>query len=63
MTEQEKQDANQLYNEIDKCVTNLVDSRLSHSIVDENAAICHMESLMVKTQQFLKYLTENNNGR
>lgn len=52
-----------LYNDIDKCITNLVSARINKDVFTEGRALFTMESLMVATLQELScihdFLTTN----
>lgn len=50
---QTREDAKSLYDEISDCIDRLVKSRLSKNGIGESNALQQMESLMVKTEQFL----------
>lgn len=54
--EQIKADRDELYNNIDECISQIVRARLSHDREAEGKALFWMETLMVQTQQFLAYL-------
>lgn len=51
---QTREDAKSLYDEISDCIDSLVKSRLSKNGIRESNALQQMESIMVKTQQFLQ---------
>lgn len=51
---QTREDAKSLYDEISNCIDRLVKSRLSKNGIGESNALQQMESIMVKTQQFLQ---------
>lgn len=51
--EHTRNDAKDLYNEISACIGNLVKGRLDKNGIIESNALAQMESLMVKTEQFL----------
>lgn len=51
--EHTRNDAKDLYNEISACIGNLVKGRLDKNGIRESNALAQMESLMVKTEQFL----------
>lgn len=51
---QTRKDAKSLYDEISDCIDSLVKSRLSKNGIGESNALQQMESIMVKTQQFLQ---------
>lgn len=51
--EHTRNDAKDLYNEISECIGNLVKGRLDKNGIRESNALAQMESLMVKTEQFL----------
>lgn len=55
---QTREDAKSLYNEISDCIDRLIKSRLSKNGIGESNALQQMESIMVKTQQFLTYINE-----
>ena len=48
-----RNEARDLYNEISACIGNLVKGRLDKNGIRESNALAQMESLMVKTEQFL----------
>lgn len=47
-----------LYDEIDSCITDLVNSRLRHNEEMEKKTIVQMESLMVQCQQELDVVAD-----
>lgn len=51
-------DAQSLYNDIDKCIDNIISARTQHDPQLEGKALFQMEGLMVCTQQFLAWLME-----
>ena len=51
---QTREDAKSLYDEISDCIYRLVKSRLSKNGIGESNALQQLESIMVKTQQFLQ---------
>lgn len=51
-------EAQELYNDIDKCIINIISARLQHDPQSEGRALFQMEGLMVGTQQFLSWLME-----
>lgn len=51
---QTREDANNLYDEISDCIDRIVKSRLLKDEIGESNALQQMESIMVKTQQFLQ---------
>ena len=51
---QTREDAKSLHDEISDCIDRLVKSRLSKNGIGESNALQQMESIMVKTQQFLQ---------
>ena len=51
-------EAQELYNDIDKCITNIISARTQHDPQSEGRALFQMEGLMVGTQQFLSWLME-----
>lgn len=60
VTETEKQNVlksvRNLHDEIDICITNLVNARMSHDEEAEGMMISQMETLLVQSQQEFSYL-------
>ena len=54
-----KNEGEMLYKEIDTCIHDLIDARITGDIHLENECIHRMETLMVQTQQYLSF--EKNN--
>lgn len=50
------QSIDDLYQEIDKCITDIVKARLEHDSLAEGKALFKMESLMVGAEQELSFL-------
>lgn len=51
-------EAQSLYNDIDKCIDKIISARTQHDPQLEGKALFQMEGLMVCTQQFLAWLME-----
>ena len=52
------EECNNLYFDIDSCISDLIKARLSHNTEDEGKALFKMESLMVGTMQNLSWIVD-----
>ncbi len=54
-----KSEADMLYKDIDMCIRDLIDARITHNEHLESECIMRMETLMVQTQQYLSFEKQN----
>ena len=58
LNDKERESISNLYNDIDRCISKLIKSRLDKNKELESEVYFEMEGLMVSTQQELSYLLE-----